>query len=131
MRRSKKSRQAPACLRCNGLRPPQPNGICRDCDTRHMGTWYLSCISELGHIVINDTIICGYAKGVTGNNFLGVPNKTPIFCCVNEVDKNLFHAFCDTNHMEEEVWVNDYDVWWDHPSVTQIDFRVNFSIDLC
>lgn len=110
MSKSKKVKTNTVCKRCNKVKHLQPNnGICRDCDTSHMGTWYLSCISELGHIELSDTIIGGCADGVTGNDFLGVPNKTPIFCCVDKVDKNLFHAFCDQRN---------------------IDFRVNFSIDI-
>jgi len=128
---SNRKSNANVCSEC-GMKDLQTTrkGVCRKCDTSHMGTWYLSCISELDYIIVDDDVLDGYAYGSTGNDFLGLPDGTPIYCHVDKQDKNLFHAFCDENEMEEEDWVNDYDIWWEHPSVTKLDFKVNFKFTL-
>lgn len=128
---TKVSSKAKVCTRCGSKKNLQTHKkVCRKCDTSYMGTWYLSCISELDYIEIADDIRDGYTFGRTGNDFLGLPNKTPIYCYVDEHDKNLFHVSYDMNNMDEEEWMKDYDVWWDHPSVTKVDFRVNFGIEV-
>lgn len=116
------------CTRC-GDRGKQPhNDLCRMCDTSYTGTWLLSYISEMRYIILDDDVVNGYAYGETSNDFLGLSNGAPIFVEVDGVDKHLFHASCDEKNMKEDDWVDEYDAWWQHPSVTKIDFRIDIDI---
>lgn len=118
---------SPKCSRCKTKEKQSHKDVCRRCDTSYTGTWILSYISEM-YIDIDDDVRDGYCYGNTTNDFLGLPNGTLIFCEVDKVDKHLFHASCDLNNMDEDEWVDEYNVWWEHPSVTKIDFRIDMNI---
>jgi len=121
---SNKRVQKKPCRVC-GTTETSRVGMCRECDTGPAGTWALSYLSELGFILIDDTIENGWAIGSSANNFLGLTDGTQICVTVDDIDRTLFHAKCDINPKEDDSWE---DVFWEKPGITQIDFSLGINI---
>lgn len=120
------------CVKCNKsfskVQEARDNR-CVKCDTSAAGTWALSYLAQLGYIKNSDTIENGYAYGESGNKFLGLKNKTQIYVGVDKDDMTLFHLTYQTQPMTDED-EDEYGVWWDHPSVKYIHFRIDTLINI-
>jgi hypothetical protein len=115
--------------------------VCRKCDPRNAGTWFLSYLAELGYIRNNDFIDNGWIDGTTQRDFLGLPAKTMVHIRIDDCDKTLFHLYYlpgehtdeddddgeDDGVSEEPTSFSDDEgddtAWWDRPSAKKMDFR--------
>lgn len=116
-----------ACKKCfKNVRAISFYGKCQKCDTTSAGTWCLSYLASLGYINNDDDIRMGYVHGTSGRKFMGLPNKTEIFCEVDEEDREVYHL----KHKIESEEYEDEDSWWNYDNVGRITFRAKVKLTI-